>query len=342
MSKRRPLAVWLPTVRAGSGSDVFTERLAEGLNKRGIRAEVAWLPHRAEYAPWTSSRPVIPAWATIVHVNTWLPPRFLPAGVPVVATVHHLVHDPAFAPFRSFPQAAYHRFYIKPRERKILARASASTCVSYYVAKTVGEVFGSSGIRVIYNWIDTSRYTPGPVVRASSPFKLLMVGNQGRRKGGDLLRPLAHKLGSEFEIRCTGGLRHERAESRSENVTWLGRLDEEVLISEYQACDAVLSLSRYEGFGLSALEAMACAKPFVGFSCGGLPEVAIDGVTALLSPVDDVDGIVASCRRLKDDSDLGESLGARGLARVTPVFSETAAIDAYVHVYESLRMKGGT
>ena len=44
-------AVWFPAVRAGTGTDVFTERLVEGLNKRGIRAEITWLPLRAEYAP---------------------------------------------------------------------------------------------------------------------------------------------------------------------------------------------------------------------------------------------------------------------------------------------------
>lgn len=48
-----PLAVWFPAVRSYSGADVFTERLCAGLNARGIRAEISWLPLRAEYAPWS-------------------------------------------------------------------------------------------------------------------------------------------------------------------------------------------------------------------------------------------------------------------------------------------------
>lgn len=47
------IAVWFLTVRAHTGADIFTERLAEGLQKKGIRAEITWLPHRAEYLPWT-------------------------------------------------------------------------------------------------------------------------------------------------------------------------------------------------------------------------------------------------------------------------------------------------
>ena len=88
-------AIWFPAVRTGTGTDVFTERLVAGLIARGIRAEITWLPLRAEYAPWSVAIPQPPAWATVCHINTWLHPRFIPARLPVVATLHHAIHDPA-------------------------------------------------------------------------------------------------------------------------------------------------------------------------------------------------------------------------------------------------------
>ena len=69
MSNHQAPAVWFPTVRTGTGTDVFTERLVEGLNQRGIRAAISWLPLRAEYAPWTVAIPKPPEWATVTHVN---------------------------------------------------------------------------------------------------------------------------------------------------------------------------------------------------------------------------------------------------------------------------------
>lgn len=42
MNNTQP-AIWFPTVRTGTGTDVFTERLIAGLNERGIRAEITWL-----------------------------------------------------------------------------------------------------------------------------------------------------------------------------------------------------------------------------------------------------------------------------------------------------------
>lgn len=105
-NKDSKLAIWFLTVRTGTGTDVFTERLVEGLRKRGIRAEITWLPLRAEYLPWTIAIPKPPKWATLVHVNTWLHHRFLPKSLPVnVATLHHSVHDPKLQPYKGLLRA---------------------------------------------------------------------------------------------------------------------------------------------------------------------------------------------------------------------------------------------
>ena len=94
MNEQQEPAVWFPTVRTGSGSEVFTVRLVDELKNRGLRAEITWLPLRAEFAPWTVPVPRPPTWANVVHVNTWLHPRFLPKRMPVVATLHHSIHHP--------------------------------------------------------------------------------------------------------------------------------------------------------------------------------------------------------------------------------------------------------
>src|SRR5690606_37416690 len=67
----RAPAVWFPTIQAGTGTDVFTQRLCDGLNARGVRAQITWLPHRAEYVHWTVPAPPPPAWANVVHANSW-------------------------------------------------------------------------------------------------------------------------------------------------------------------------------------------------------------------------------------------------------------------------------
>lgn len=329
------MRIWLPAIKAGSGTDVFTERLAAALRSAGADAVITWYPHRYEFLPGLMRFfSPMPEDIDVIHANSWNGSVFMRTGKPVVVTVHHLVHDPAYAPYRSFAQAAYHRWHIRRRELKAVQRAAAVTAVSSYVAGTVRRFSGRDGITVIPNWVDTARYRPAEDYRFDTQrrFRLLMVGNTGRRKGSDLLGALLARLGEAFELRCTGGLRHADRRSR-EDVVWLGHLSEAGLIDEYQHCDAVISLSRYEGFGYTALEAMACGKPFVGFDTSGLAEVVSSGVTGMLVPVDDVDALARQCHLLREQAALRENMACAARQAAMHEFSEKNALDGYIGVY---------
>ena len=335
MSRGQEPAVWLPTIRAGTGADVFTQRLCDALNANGVRAEIAWLPHRAEYLPWTVRVPRTPSWANIAHLNSWLPRRFWPKGLPTVVTVHHLVHDPAYRPFRSLAQAAYHRLLILPRELRAILDAGAVTVVSGYVARTVAEFSGRGDIVVIHNWIDGKAFVPGRMDRARStgPFRLFMAGSQTRRKGIDLLPGLVESLGPGFAIRYAGG--RKKLEMPIPGVVELGRISEAELIREYQDCDAVISLSRYEGFGYTALEGMACGKPFVGFATSGLLDVVKDGA-GLLAPVSDVQALAGFCKELKANPALVSEMGASGRRSAGREFGMPHSVNSYIRTYRTV------
>lgn len=330
------MKVWLPALRVGTGTDVFTLRLADELRARGVEAEIGWFPAGMELVPWLMRGRRPPPGTDLIHGNGWTVAPFMGRGIPVVTTVHHLVHDPAFAAYRSPAQALYHRWHLRHRDARAIRDAAAVTAVSRYVAGTVRDLFGRPDVHTIGNWVDTDRYRPS-AHQPPAPdgrMRLLWVGNPSRRKGADLLPALAARLGEAVRIRCVGGLRGDRTGLEgSGSIEWLGRLDEPRLIAEYQACDALLSLSRYEGFGYTALEAMACAKPVVAFAAGGLVDVVEDGVTGLLSPVDDLDHLAAQILRLARDSGLRRRLGDASLASA---HARRGSAAAYVALYESV------
>lgn len=331
----REVAVWLPAIRAGTGADVFTLRLCEGLRARGICAEIEWLPHRVEYLPWTVAPPRPPAWANVVHVNSWLPRRFWPKRLPVVVTVHHLVHDPAYRPYRSLIQAAYHTLLIRTRELRAIRCADAVTTVSDYVRHTSSSFSGRNDITVVHNWVDFDKYNQGQQYgpHGKGPLRLLMAGNQSRRKGFDLLPELMKALGSGFEVRYAGGSSKKALKIRG--VIELGWLSEDALLHEYTACDAVVSLSRYEGFGYTALEAAACGKPFYGFATSALPEV-VSPRCGVLVPVGDVRALAAALHDLRIRLDKpGETSPWRGRSRALSQFGPRN-VDKYIDIYRSL------
>lgn len=91
--------------------------------------------------------------------------------------------------------------------------------------------------------------------------------------------------------------------------------------------------SRYEGFGLPPLEAMACGTPVIASNASSLPEVV--GDAGLQVPPDDVAALARAIQRLIADADLRARLRAAGLARAaTFTWEETAR--RTVEVYEEV------
>jgi glycosyltransferase involved in cell wall biosynthesis len=306
------------------------------LNARGIRAEITWLPHRAEYAPWSVPVPKPPAWANVVHVNSWLPPRFIPRNLPVVTTLHSCVHDPALTPYKTPARRLYHALWVKAIERANLARARCITAVSHYTAQAAQAAFGVRDITVIHNGVETERFHPVERSAPHHPFRLLYVGNWNPLKGVDLFAPIMTALGPEFELCATADRRgaHLRYVLPS-NCRSLGRLTGDDLVRAYQEADALLFPSRLEGLPLTVIEAMACGVPVIAARCSSLPEVVADGETGLLCPVDDVAAFVAAVRMLAEDKGRWRAMHQAARERVVEHFSAMRHVAQWVAVYEN-------
>lgn len=330
------MKIWFPAIRANSGADVYTERLAAGLKKIGVDVEITWFPPSYEFLPELMRRHAIPAGTDVIHANSWYAAVFIGRGVPVATTVHHLVHDPEFRPYRSVLQAAYHAINVYGREKRAIVECNAVISVSENTASTVKGVFGIDST-VIPNWIDVDRFHPMPVKSANGKFTLLIVGNRGYRKGSDLLPAFSKELGADFEIRITGGLRGTKGKTEfMDNIVILGHVDEDQLLAEFRRCDAVVSLSRYEGFGYTALEAMACAKPFLGFNASGLNEVVVNNETGILCDIGDTAALAECCKLLAENSELRATYGENGLNRATKNYSQKKLVGMYMDIYSGI------
>ena len=332
-------AVWFPAVRTGTGTDVFTERLAAGLERRGIRAEITWLPLRAEYAPRTVAIPQPPAWATVCHINTWLHPRFIPARLPVVATLHHAIHDPALRPYKGWLRAAYHRHWITPIERRVLRRADRVVAVSNFVAEMARQTLCDMPMQVVYNGIDTELFRPdGREHQPGAPFRLLYVGAWRGLKGVDLLAPIMRELGAGFELHYTGGSASGKDKvGMPANTVDIGRLKGDAdVVGAMQQADVLLFPSRSEGFGLVAAEAMACGLPVIATYGSSLVEVIEDGSSGYLCTQDDVAAFGDAVRKV---ASLGAGWGQLSRAsrvRAVDKYDFTQMIDGYWRVYSSM------
>ena len=99
-------------------------------------------------------------------------------------------------------------------------------------------------------------------------------------------------------------------------VIWAGRQPQEELSQYYSRMDIVLMPSRSEGFGLTAIEAMAHGCVVVASDIGGLPEVVRDGVCGLLHRSEDVRDMAEKICSLIASSELYRSLQKNALQHV--------------------------
>ena len=102
----------------------------------------------------------------------------------------------------------------------------------------------------------------------------------------------------------------------ADHIRFVGRQPQEELSQWYSQMDIVLMPSRSEGFGLTAIEAMAHGCVMVASDVGGLPEVVRDGICGLLHRTEDVADMAAKISTLIGDEALYTQLRAQSLVEV--------------------------
>ncbi|MFN3929751.1 MAG: glycosyltransferase family 4 protein, partial [Thermoflexus sp.] len=109
----------------------------------------------------------------------------------------------------------------------------------------------------------------------------------------------------------------------AERIHWLGFVADEDLPVLYSMAAAFVLVSRYEGFGLPALEAMACGAPVVVSRTSSLPEVV--GDAGVQVDPESVEEIARGLRAVLTDSERRSALRAAGLERARRFTWEAAA-----------------
>ena len=177
---------------------------------------------------------------------------------------------------------------------------------------------------------------------------LLFVGRLEHIKGVDLLLQAMVFLRSVSDLPAelfprlimVGGeeeIEPGRAQARKLGVApwvlFLGAQPRERMPLYYAACDVVVIPSRYESFGIVALEAAACGRPVIATSVGGLPYAVSPDRTALLVPGNEVAALALAIQQILVDQDLADSLSQQG-RKWAEDFSWSRICDRILSLYE--------
>ena len=330
------LNIWFPTLSAGSGSDVYTRRLADALRRRGVSATITWFAHYYEFFPYLLRNKPAPPNIDIIHCSSWSGFAFKRKNFPLVITEHSSIFDPAFIKFMSVSQRLYHNLLIKFYVRKTYKSATAICAVSNYIYRQIDRVTQHENIVTLHNWYTAPKLNPDFSKKNKNKFQVLYVGNHSKPKGTELLPQLAMLLDSDnIEILCIAGLRGKRLVKKNNNMRFLPCMSEQELARHYTRADVLISTSRYEGFGYTVLEALTHGTPVVCFNNSALPELVIDGYNGFMVETDDIVAMAERIKRLKNDPDLRQKLSAGALESARR-YSESRLVKKYIDLYKSL------
>jgi glycosyltransferase involved in cell wall biosynthesis len=218
-------------------------------------------------------------------------------------------------------------------ERRAVRRADLVLTLSESARADIERVLGLPRAKIRVTYLGGPSLDPEPA--SKEPYFLFVGGTEKRKNLAAVLE--AFKSVEGFELRVVGANKaspvHDARREQS-GVRWLGFIAEEQLVELYRHATALVFPSRYEGFGLPILEAMARRTPVIASTSSSIPEVA-RGAAILVDP-DDVGGLRDAMRDVAADAGLRERMAERG-AEVVSGFSWSETARATVAAYEELR-----
>lgn len=171
-----------------------------------------------------------------------------------------------------------------------------------------------------------------------------VVSRLEKIKGMDLVIPAFAKVLKEYPdanliIVGDGSLKammQQQADNLDcqDKITWTGRQPQEKLPEWYRKIDILLMPSRSEGFGLTAIEAMACGCVVVASRTGGLPEVVKDHQTGLLHNTESVEDIAEKTLLLINNRNLLMDYSTKAQA-----YSHKYSLEHYSKLFNDLYSK---
>ncbi len=209
-------------------------------------------------------------------------------------------------------------------ERELAQLCNKVVCISEHERKSAQEAgLEPAQLRVVLNGVAEKAPVPRGNVPAWPPGRkrLLFVGRFDQQKGADLFCAALRELGDEaFGVLAGGSVLYDTnglaLPDNAESVGWINAARLEAL---FKTADVLVMPSRWEGFGLTAAEAMRAGVPVLAARVGGLPEVVADGETGLLFEPGDVSGIVNAVRQHSPEE--WRAMGQAGRARFEKLFT---------------------
>ncbi|MHA4870319.1 glycosyltransferase family 4 protein [Duganella sp. PWIR1] len=222
-------------------------------------------------------------------------------------------------------------------ERLLALRCESIVCISEHDRRSaLARGLPAAKLLTIRNGIGEQGPVAGEVAWPASRLRILFAGRFDYQKGVDVFFGAMRELGPEYAAIAIGdaALGDFELTRQADNVRQTGWLSRQAVQAHLQSCDVFVIPSRWEGFGLAALEALRAGKAVIASRVGGLQELVEDGGNGYLIAPDSVPELVAALRRCTADG--AAAMGAAGRVRFETLFSAARMNQEVAALYQSM------
>ena len=249
-------------------------------------------------------------------------------------------------------------------KKRGIRHAQLVTSPSAKVLQAVRQAYdiGLANSRVIANPVEPTAEGEGWNSDSCNKDSVLYVGRFDERKGGDLILRVFVQLATSFPkltltfvgddvgIKDLSGetrffedfVRKNIPEPYQPRIRFCGQIDRSSVMSLRLRHALTVVASQYEILPYSVLEAMALGSPLVATDVGGIPELIDDQRNGILVPSQDLNAMVAACKRLIDHPNLSARIGRQAWEDCVKLYAPDVIAKQTVAAYEEAvaRFKG--
>ncbi|MFP5390621.1 MAG: glycosyltransferase [Gammaproteobacteria bacterium] len=194
-----------------------------------------------------------------------------------------------------------------------LARQKLGMVPGQFIVLQLGRIVPRKGIDTVIHGVALLRAQYG------IDAQLLVVGGEpaGQADSAELQRLRA--LAAQLQL--------------GEHVLFAGRKERSELRYYYSAADVFVTTPWYEPFGITPVEAMACARPVIGADVGGIKHTVIDGETGYLVPPRDPQAVCQCLATLRANPALVRRMGDEGMRRAYQQYTWRSIAQSIADIY---------
>lgn len=251
----------------------------------------------------------------------------------------HIEHGTRHSKLANFFYSFLAWFYDQTLGRMVFSLADHHLAISKAAAE-FSRKLGGREVKIVYNCVDTSFFTPPEKTGEKSSIKLLFIGRLIKAKGvQDLITAFGNIQNPKVKLDIIGSGNYQKQLKKQAasdpRISFLGQQDQSGIMKSLAEADIFINPSLSEGLPTSVLEAGSMGLAIIATDVGGTSEIIDDEENGLLVPAENPEIIEQNLQYLINNPHIRQEFGVKIRAKIVKQFDWSNNIQFLINLIEN-------